>query len=533
MDGTFVNSLILPAKGRAYSGMRSRGLVWLKNEAGQHFPNHFLKRNTKTVILYSHGNGGTLGDFKAIVNFYSEWFSTSVFAIEYPGYGPAEGEPSEESVNDNLTTAYTFLTEKLGYPAGNVIMIGYSIGTGPTLHLAADLCEKGTPPGSVVTIAAFKSLRDIVSDWKGTMFASLIADFLTNRWNSIEEVKKLTCPVFFIHGKLDVIIPSSHTVALHDACASEIKRMKVCPNADHSKFNEPYDTTDSISEFLEEYFSPDDTATVTPVPTEYMEAPRSVIAKEKLMALKDGSGEGITLIGENGCVHELSCVGNTFYNIFFFWLPSEPSSKKQEQLPKGKEGDDNAPLRVEDGAVDEEKQSAINEDGQEGGAKKNKKKRLERQIDLPDDNVLSTPPVTPQKEGKAAQPIAGTRIDPVLKNAFEVLDEYFACMSLHDIDKIVDCLDEEVLVRYPDEPDKPSKSWAGHSKARSRYGKMFRRSPQFKGAYKATATETEGVYATILAAARFSCEASGLNVIRDILYVVSTETNKIVIIDHK
>ena len=35
---------------------------------------------------------------------------------------------SEESVNDNLTTAYTFLTEKLGYPAGNVIMIVYSIG---------------------------------------------------------------------------------------------------------------------------------------------------------------------------------------------------------------------------------------------------------------------------------------------------------------------------------------------------------------------------------------------------------------------
>lgn len=529
MDGTFVNNLILPAKGRKYSGTRSRGLVWLKNEAGHHFPNHFLKRNTPTVILYSHGNGGTLGDFKAIVNFYSEWFSTSVFAIEYPGYGPAEGEPSEESVNDNLSTAFTFLTKVLGYPAANVILIGYSIGTGPTLHLAADLCEKGTPPGSVVTIAAFKSLRDIVSDWKGSMFAALIADFLTNRWNSIEEVKRMTCPAFFVHGKLDVIIPSSHTDALYDACASSKKSKKICPNADHSKFNEPYDTTDSMSEFLEQYFSPDDAATVKPVPTQYMEAPRSIIAKEKLMAMKEG--EGITLIGESGCVHELSCVGSTFYNIFFFWVPSEPSSQKPERLSVDIEGGKPI-IGVEDGAMDEEKQSGEETKGGETKTNK-KKKRLERHIDLPDDNVLSTPPVTPQKESKEAEASTDTKINQVLKDAFDVLDKYFLCMSSHDVDKIVDCLDADVLVRYPDEPDKPSKSWAGHSKARSRYGKMFRRSPGFKGTYKALATETEGVYATILAEARFICEESGLNVVREILYVISTEKNRIFIIDHK
>jgi pimeloyl-ACP methyl ester carboxylesterase len=56
-------------------------------------------------------------------------FNTSVFAIEYPGYGPAEGTASEESVNDNLKTAYDFLLF-LGYPSKNIILMGYSIGTG-------------------------------------------------------------------------------------------------------------------------------------------------------------------------------------------------------------------------------------------------------------------------------------------------------------------------------------------------------------------------------------------------------------------
>ena len=111
MDGAFVNKLILPGKGRKYSGSRSKGLVWLRNSRGWHFPNHYIRKSSKTVLLYSHGNGGTLGDFKHIVSFYAEWFNMSVFAIEYPSYGPAEGDASEETVNDNLFTAYNFLTQ--------------------------------------------------------------------------------------------------------------------------------------------------------------------------------------------------------------------------------------------------------------------------------------------------------------------------------------------------------------------------------------------------------------------------------------
>lgn len=530
MDGTFVNNLILPGKGRKYSGMRSRGLVWLKNSDMHYFPNHFLKRNTKTVILYSHGNGGTLGDFKAIVNFYSEWFSTSVFAIEYPGYGPAEGEPSEETVNDNLFTAYSFLTGDLGYPASNIIMIGYSIGTGPTLHLAADLCAKGTPPGAVVTIAAFKSLRDIVSDWKGTMFASLIADFLTNRWNNIEEVKRLACPTFFIHGKQDEIIPSSHTEALYQACKSPAKKIKICLNADHSKFNEPYDTTDSISEFLSENFAPDDEVKIKAIPAEYLEAPRSVIAKEKLINAGGGVEGGFTLIGENGCVQELNCVGSTFYSIFFFWLPSGPEEQAKKDRRKPPQTDEEGSFLSS--AADEEKSEVTHNAGlasQEEKKKRSKKIRMEKQIALPDDTVLSTPPITPAKDLE----VPGSVANPVLYAAFQVLDDYFASMSSHDIDLIIGCLDADVLVRYPEDPDKPSKSWAGHTKARSRYGKMFRRSPAFTGTYKAVRTETEGEYATILTSATFNCDASGLNVVRDILYVVSTRAKKIIIIDHK
>jgi hypothetical protein len=54
-------------------GTHSKGLIWLKNKAGQHFPNHLVRKGTKSILLYSHGNGGSLGDFKSIVWDYAQW----------------------------------------------------------------------------------------------------------------------------------------------------------------------------------------------------------------------------------------------------------------------------------------------------------------------------------------------------------------------------------------------------------------------------------------------------------------------------
>ena len=73
VDGNFVNKIILPGSGRKYSGRSSRGLLWLQNSASNFFPNHFIRKPSKCVILYAHGNGGSLGDFKAIVTFYANW----------------------------------------------------------------------------------------------------------------------------------------------------------------------------------------------------------------------------------------------------------------------------------------------------------------------------------------------------------------------------------------------------------------------------------------------------------------------------
>ena len=218
---SYVNNILLPGGGRKYSGTHSKGLIWLKNEAGHYFPNHLVRKGTKSILLYSHGNGGSLGDFKSIVWHYAQWFNTSVFAIEYPGYGPAEGVAGEESVNDNLRTAYNFLLF-LGYPAKNIVFMGYSIGTGPSIQLASELCQAGTPPGALITIAAYLSICDIVRDLKGSieMIRSILAGVIDNRWDSGTKIATVSCPSLFVHGALDEVIPCEHSERLFANCSS-------------------------------------------------------------------------------------------------------------------------------------------------------------------------------------------------------------------------------------------------------------------------------------------------------------------------
>jgi len=182
LDYSYVDKMLLPGVGRKYSGITSKGLIWLCNSAGNHFPNHYIRRTTtRRIILYCHGNGGTLGDFMPIVQYYYEWMNSSIFSIEYPSYGPAEGKASESSVNDNVRTAYNFLLNVLEYSPQDVVIMGYSIGSGPAIWLASELCspsiasrEAARPPAALITIAAFTSVKDIIRDRKDGGLVSML-----------------------------------------------------------------------------------------------------------------------------------------------------------------------------------------------------------------------------------------------------------------------------------------------------------------------------------------------------------------------
>jgi hypothetical protein len=109
----------------------------------------------------------------------------------------------------------------------DIILFGYSIGTGPCTHLAAH-----QRVGGLVLVAPYTSIRDMVQCVLPKV--GKVAQYLiSNRFDNRTEIRSVTCPTLIIHGRADQLIPFSHSQALHDACPAERKLLYLAQEMDH------------------------------------------------------------------------------------------------------------------------------------------------------------------------------------------------------------------------------------------------------------------------------------------------------------
>ena len=84
--------------------------------------------------------------------------------VEYPGYGIAEGRPTESTVRALAMNTYSFVTSSLRVPSSQIIVMGHSIGTGPACFLASELVKRGKTPKALILQSPYNSLCDLVTD---------------------------------------------------------------------------------------------------------------------------------------------------------------------------------------------------------------------------------------------------------------------------------------------------------------------------------------------------------------------------------
>jgi len=84
----------------------------------------------RKAIIRCHGNAesavGTLWALKALA---AEGYT--VASVEYPGYGLSDGSPDEKGCYRNVHRLYDWLIETRGFKPEEIIINGFSIGTGP------------------------------------------------------------------------------------------------------------------------------------------------------------------------------------------------------------------------------------------------------------------------------------------------------------------------------------------------------------------------------------------------------------------
>ncbi len=179
---------------------------------------HIVVPGADFTILFSHGNAEDLGNISpALSAFASRGFS--VAAYDYSGYGASSGRPSERAAYANIRAVYDYLRFEQGVAPERIVAFGRSVGSGPSVELA--LRE---PIGGLVLESAFVSAFRVL-----TILPILPFD----RFDNIRKIPSVRCPILFIHGRRDGIVPFPHGPALYNRARSP----KMClwvPGAGHN-----------------------------------------------------------------------------------------------------------------------------------------------------------------------------------------------------------------------------------------------------------------------------------------------------------
>ena len=172
----------------------------------------------RKALLYCHGNAeDATGSMEYLKLAVGDKFT--IAAVDYPGYGLSDGSPDEEGCYRVVHRLYDWLVETRGFRPEDIIVVGFSIGTGPATELAAT-----RPVGGLVLQAPYLSAPRIV-----TKVRILPIDPFPN----LKRIGQIGCPLTVIHGTDDSIIPFSQGKALF-GLAPEPKKFIAVEGADHN-----------------------------------------------------------------------------------------------------------------------------------------------------------------------------------------------------------------------------------------------------------------------------------------------------------
>ena len=166
--------------------------------------------NAKGVLLFSHGNGGSIEHRLLHARTFRD-MGLSVLLYDYRGYGRSEGRPGEEGTYLDAVAVHDYLTGERGVDPARLLLFGESLGVAVSIELA-----RRRTVGGMIAESGFTSLKNVGAHHYPWLPVGLL---LRHRYENEEKIGELDVPVFFIHSPADEIVPFSHSRSLLAAAA--------------------------------------------------------------------------------------------------------------------------------------------------------------------------------------------------------------------------------------------------------------------------------------------------------------------------
>ncbi|CAD8087525.1 unnamed protein product [Paramecium sonneborni] len=200
------------------------------------------KNHSPNILLYFHANCEDITQSYDFLIQLRDNLQISAIAMEYPGYSKYKNEqPNAEFILKDAEYVYNYLTKRLGYNENRIIIFGRSIGSGPATYLASKY-----KPACLALMSPFTSLKAAVRDYVGSWAQYLIRQ----RFDNLEQIKKVKIPTFILHGKADNIIPYSQAQELYKNCQSSQCLIHLANDMDHISYKLYKDLINPFTEFL-------------------------------------------------------------------------------------------------------------------------------------------------------------------------------------------------------------------------------------------------------------------------------------------
>ena len=215
----------------------------------------------KTVII-AHGITYSLfGSVKYVKIFRKRGFN--VLLYDHRNHGRSGGRWSTFGwyEKDDLAAWYAW-AQKVLPNGGPVGVMGESFGAATAIQFAA------RTPGVAFLISdcAFSDLNELLAyhlktDYHlptfpllplASLWSKVLCGMSFGDISPVRDARRLTCPVFFAHGRDDRFTPAHMSEALYQAAGSPLKEIYLAPNADHAEafWNNQAEYDRRVGEFL-------------------------------------------------------------------------------------------------------------------------------------------------------------------------------------------------------------------------------------------------------------------------------------------
>jgi hypothetical protein len=166
---------------------------------------HFKVPNSKGVIFYLKGNSRSVkGWGKFAKDFVGKGYD--FFMIDYRGFGKSSGKRTETTLFNDAQTVYKWLSSQ--YSEDQIVVYGRSLGSG----IAARIASWNKPKMLILDSPYFSFLYQI----KRYGFWLPLKALLRYKIRTDQFIKKVTCPIFILHGTKDRLIPFKQSEMLQE-----------------------------------------------------------------------------------------------------------------------------------------------------------------------------------------------------------------------------------------------------------------------------------------------------------------------------